>query len=138
MRSRNPFKVNKMNAMKFFRITLISLAATLSPATADASITINQLHYVVAYASDGVGLAAQTNFNSTAIPTSTSLDANDGTAYSRNRIEWSTVGGQTILSFDMDHRRESTLFAVAQTYMGVLTFTANANAPYQLFGYYNV
>jgi hypothetical protein len=75
-------------------------------------------------------------FVGTTIPTSTTVNAIDGQAHSKNVIDWSLNGGQTILKFDVDHKRSGTRSSQAITYGG-LTFTANANEPYELSGYYN-
>jgi hypothetical protein len=122
--------------MKLLRIVLVGLSAALLPGAAEASITITS-NDTIAIVNDQAGGNAGAVFNGIAIPTSTTLDAVDGPNHSKNTIDWSTSGGQTILSFDMDHQRNGTLGSYAQTYDNVLNFTANSSAPYALSGYYH-
>jgi hypothetical protein len=94
---------------------------------------------MVATASDMVGgIAVVQVFSGTTIPTSTTLNVVDGNTHSKNVIDWSVNGGQTILSFDMDHKRNGSVSSLGQTDVTPLTFTANANEPFELSGYYNV
>jgi hypothetical protein len=127
------FRGNQMNDC---RNLLASILFVSIAATAQASITIsNSPIYAVA---ETGGASAGNFFNGTTIPTSTTLDAIVGNVYSKNTIDWSVNGAQTILSFDMDHMRVGAAGSYAQTYGSWLTFTANNNEPYELSGYYNV
>ena len=123
--------------MKLFIFVLVSVSLVLLARTDAAGITINTTA-AVANASDLIGVAANEVFTGTAIPTSTTLDAVDGNAHSKNVIDWLVNGGQTVLSFNMDHKRNGSTSSHAITYVSPLTFTANSNATYELSGYFNV
>jgi hypothetical protein len=121
--------------MKLLRTALTGLSAALLSTAAQASIAITS-NFTGAYASAGIG-GSSTSFNGTVIPTFTTLDAIDGTAHSNHIIDWSTSGGQTVLSLDIDHHRNGTQYSYAQT-QTVLIFTANSSISYELSGRYYV
>jgi hypothetical protein len=119
-------------------VAAFSWLAFFVSTTAQASITINETS-LDAQATEPNGQVEQ-YFYGTSIPTSTTVSAVVGSAHNNTTINWSFSGGQTILSFDMDHKRPAGGSA-AQTYMGigaaVMSFTANADAAYTVSGFYN-
>jgi hypothetical protein len=123
--------------MKATKIALISMFAALLPGVANASITITS-NAMTAYAYDGTSGGNGANFNGTSIPSSTSLNASDGPSSSQNYIDWTTNGSQTILSWDMEHKRIGQLNSTAETYEGGLYFSSDADTTYDLSGYYVV
>ena len=97
----------------FNRYTAGLLLALLSsspclPQTAEASITIAS-NYVEArvYDNSPGNIFTYDTFTGTTIPSSATLDASlSAQFYSKAQINYSNSGGQTILSIDLDQRRE--------------------------------
>ncbi len=129
-------------SVRYFTIITSVLSIGLSqfePDLATASVQIDESK-IVAIAFDGDSADDVAEFNGTTIPTSAELlDAMVGDTFSRNVIDWSTSGGQTILSLTMSHERTgSTAFNVNGETTSSITFTVNANANYELSGSYEV
>jgi hypothetical protein len=125
--------------MKLFYLVLFLAcgSAILLAGNAEAGISVtNSSFRALAY--DAIDPGVNTDFNGTAVPTSTTVDAVDGDTYSKNKIDWSLSGTQTIFSFDVDHKRNGSDIATASSRSNYLDFTANSNEPYVLSGYYNV
>jgi hypothetical protein len=117
-----------------FKLGTFSLAVLFLSQTAEASITFTS-NIIGATANDRSGGPVNNFFSSTTIPTSTSLDAIDGNTYSKNSIDWAFVGGEFIMSLNMQHQRNGLLSALSQSTSNT-RFTANSNSTYELSGYY--
>lgn len=135
------FQVSGSQVLQAVLGALILLATAIQ---SKASITIvPHSNYDIRARADsgGIGGNSVTNhFNGVTIPTNATLDAEAQNtlfglpmAYSHNTINWFTNGGQTILSFDVEHR----LVGTVETAINELRFTANADAPFTISGFYN-
>ena len=128
-------------SIRYFTIitSVFSIGLAIRADLAQASVQIDESK-IVARAFDGDISGDVAEFNGTTIPTvSEPLDAVVGDFFSKNIIDWSTSGGQTILSLAMSHQRtESTAFNVFGETTSSVTFTVNADATYELSGHYQV
>ena len=122
--------------MNLFRLFLACISVVFFAGKIQASITITDTLVGARASKDSFGFDLK-QFIGETIPTSTTLNAVDGNAYSKTVINWSVSGNQTILSFGMDHRRTGVDGSEANS-PGTVRFTANANLPYEFSGYYNV
>jgi hypothetical protein len=118
---------------------LAFLIAIFVAASVEASaITITRNDFL-AIANDEINDLESETSQGTAIPTSTTVDAIDGNAHSKNVINWSISGGQTILSYEVDHTRTGTVESNSTSETpSPIEFTANSSEPYELSGFYNV
>jgi hypothetical protein len=123
--------------MKFFRFALLGL--TLACWSRDVRATVVVDHNdSTAMAHDAVGTDADSAFTGTTIPMSTTVDAVDGSNYSKNTVDFYVIGGQTVFSFAMEHKRNGTLNSIAETHVKNFYFTTDIDTNYNLSGYYNV
>jgi PEP-CTERM motif len=124
--------------MKAFISFLACLSLSLIAATAEATITtFNAFFYAEKAVEGGFGGGDEVaDLNSRTIPTSTTVNVGNLNYHSDNSINWFVNSGQTVLSFDMDHKRPGGVSQFARTRFG-LVFAVNSNEPYELSGFYN-
>jgi len=122
--------------MKVFISFLACLSLAVSIADAQAEITINS-NWVTVTASYNPYFDEK-NFQGTTIPASATVSAVAGSNSNDDTINWSFSGGQTILSYDMNHRRTGNQYSFVRTENTRLEFTADSDEPYQITGYYNI
>ena len=116
--------------MKTFVLAVACIFLTLTATGARATITIVHSQFNADVSADlqialGTAIVDQ-------IPAVVMLDVSAGTAFSKNTIDWSLIGNQTVLSFVMDHQ-----LGGSASVAGGAEFIANTNEPYALSGYYN-
>lgn len=127
-------------SLRYFTIVtaMLGVVLTISADLAEAAIQIN-MNETDASAKGASDFDSDV-FIGTTIPTiGQPLNAAVDDVFSNNIINWSTSGGETILSLAMSHQRNnSTEFNVYAQTDFMITFTADADATYELFGNYKV
>jgi len=102
--------MSRIYSLRYFTVVATLLGFGLATQIAIASITIDSSS-ITAHAAVIGSNPSQNTFTGTTIPTSQPLNAfasdiTGGTSYSNNQIDWTTIGGQTILSVEMvEHNR---------------------------------
>lgn len=143
--------------MKFCQIAIATSLVLLISRTAQATITVNGigLEAIVGYDDSHSAATSETkSFGGTTIPTvpdpailDASMIGGPGETYSKNSVNWSVDGAQTILSFDISHKTtgvpvisDNTFnsWAATEAVIQPLNFTADVDATYELSGFYNV
>ncbi|MGD9636324.1 MAG: hypothetical protein AB7G28_21485 [Pirellulales bacterium] len=120
-------------------ISLLSVVVCCSIAQATITVVVNGGY--TAWADDSIPVPKVVSYYSKVIPTDPArvpLDAIDGDTYSKNIIDWSIVGGQTILSFDSHLNRNGSLGTRAFFSVVNFEFVANETAPFEMSGYLSV
>lgn len=122
-------------------LPLVGCLLALAPCASRAAVNIT-LNSTAAFANDQSGGTVLTPFNGTTIPTTTPFDAIDGDSFSKNVADWSILGGQTILSFDLNHMRNGSKNTgggfQARTFVSTIRFGVSEDTTYDLSGFYNV
>lgn len=117
----------------FYVVLMGCFGVSSIAANAQASIQISDAYIET---SAFTGTSNVNGSHDTALPLSKTLNAVSGGAYSKNLIDWSLNGEQTILSFNVDHHHTGQ-GSNARTSV-TLAITPNDDEPYELSGYYNV
>lgn len=114
-------------------ILFASFVLLVGSAQAVVTVTSNQLYV---YTAGDVGV--EDYFLGTTIPTHTAVNVTDGISHSNNNIDWDVIAGQTVFSFDIDHRRTGEAASTVWTRSETLKFTVDTDQPYEASGFYNV
>jgi hypothetical protein len=126
--------------MTLFKTALVSWMAVFAIAsTAEATISIVRTS-LFAFA-DQSGVGDRKEFTAISIPTVPDpfqLEAVHGDVYAKSTIDWSVVGGQTVLSFDTHQGRTGLPGSMSMIYQSQLEFLANETAGYDLSGFFQV
>jgi hypothetical protein len=126
--------------MMLFKIALVSWMAVVAIAsTAEATITIvrNSLFAIA----DQSGVGDRKEFTAIAVPTAPDpfqLEAVHGDVYAKSTIDWSVVGGQTVLSFDTHQGRTGLPGSTSFLYQRQMQFLAHETTSYELTGFLHV
>lgn len=119
-------------------IVLLSLCIFCTDAHAKVTVIENQFS---ARAFSSIRDSITTNDTGTTIPTvpdPLQVDAVIGEASSKNVIDWSVYGGQTVFSLDSALNRTGVLASSAQAVQFSLEFTVDVDSPYEMSGFLKV
>lgn len=119
--------------MKF--VALVAFALFVAVETTQATVVVLG-NYTQASVADGTGEASDSITDAT-LPVMTSLDVAQGGTHSNNGLDWTTSGGQTTLSFEVDHLRVGETSAQTRTFVD-FPFSVDADTSYEATGFYNV
>jgi hypothetical protein len=119
---------------------MVVLFACIFCAAAQAAVTVLNNDFR-AHASLGPRNDMSMTHTGVAIPTVPDplhVDAVIGEAHSKNVVNWTVSGGQTVFSFDTDLKRIGVGPSSAYVVQFALEFAVDEDAPYQLSGFLNV